>query len=210
MRKIFFALAALCCMTAFIACDNYETYGEKKEKERDAIRQFISDSSIVVINEDQFHAQGNVTDVSKNEYVYLNNTGVYMQILYKGCGNPLEDGKQTTLICRFKEMNIMDGTQITNSKDAYDPDYMIVTRSGSNYSASFVAGSLMYNTYSLSSVPTGLMAPFPYINVGRARNADDHISKVRLIVPHTQGHTVASSYVYPYFYELTFQKTNDL
>ena len=104
----------------------------------------------------------------------------------------------------------MDGSQITNSKDAYDPDYMIVTRSGSNYSASFVAGSLMYNTYSLSSVPTGLMAPFPYINVGRARNADDHISKVRLIVPHTQGHTVASSYVYPYFYELTFQKTNDL
>jgi hypothetical protein len=68
----------------------------------------------------------------------------------------------------------------------------------------------MYQTYSSASVSSGVMAAFPYVNVGRPRSADDQISKVRLIVPHSQGHSVASSYVYPYYYEITFQKTIDL
>ena len=210
MKKILFALAALCCMSAFVACNDYETYGEKKEKERDAINQFISDSSIVVISEAQFHEQGDMTDVSKNEFVYLNNTGVYMQIVNKGCGSPLPDGKSTTLIMRFYEMNIMDNSEISNESLPYNPDYIIVTRTGNSYTASYTSNSVMSDTYSSTSVSSGIMAPFPYLNVGRPRNADDQIAKVRLIVPHTQGHTIASSYVYPYYYELSFQKKIDL
>ena len=60
------------------------------------------------------------------------------------------------------------------------------------------------------SVPSGWLVPFNYINVGRPRTADDEISKVKLIVPHTQGHTIASSYVYPYYYEITFERKTDL
>jgi hypothetical protein len=59
-------------------------------------------------------------------------------------------------------------------------------------------------------VPAGLLVPLPYINVGRERSETDRIAKVRLIVPHTQGHAVASSYVYPYYYEMSYQRTNDL
>ena len=210
MKKLFFALAALCCMCAFVACNDYETYGEKKVKERDAIRNFIADSNIVVITESQFHEQGDMTDVSKNEFVYLNNTGVYMQIVHKGCGSPIPDGKATMLIMRFYEQCIMDNTIINNDKSPYDPDYINVSRSGNTFTASYTQNSLMYQTYSSASVSTGIMAPFPYINVGRARSADDHIATVRLIVPHTQGHAIASSYVYPYYYEITFQKTSDL
>jgi hypothetical protein len=210
MKKLIFALAALCCMSAFVACNDYETYGEKKEKERDAIRQFISDSSIVVISEDQFHAQGNVTDVSKNEFVYMNNTGVYMQIVNKGCGDSIPNGKSTTLIMRFYEQNIMDQSEISNESSPYDPDFIIVNRTGSTFTASYTSNSLMAQTYSSTSVSSGIMVPFAYINVGRVRNADDRIAKVRLIVPHTQGHTIAASYVYPYYYEITFQKKVDL
>ena len=210
MRKLLFALAALCCISTFVACNDYETYGEKKDKERDAISQFISDSSIVVISEAQFHAQGDSTDVSKNEFVYLNNNGVYMQIVHKGCGEPIPDNKSTTLIMRFYELNIMDNTQVTNENSPYDPDFIIVSRSGSTYTASYTTNSLMYQTYSSASVSSGVMAPFPYVNVGRPRSADDQIAKVRLIVPHSQGHSVASSYVYPYYYEISFQKTIDL
>ena len=210
MRKLLFALAALCLVSTFVACNDYETYGEKKEKERDAISQFINDSSIVVISEAQFHAQGDSTDVSKNEFVYLNNNGVYMQIVHKGCGEPIPDGKSTTLIMRFYELNIMDNTQVTNDNSPYDPDFIIVSRSGSTYTASYTTTSLMYQTYSSASVSSGVMAAFPYVNVGRPRSADDQISKVRLIVPHSQGHSVASSYVYPDYYEITFQKTIDL
>ena len=55
-------------------------------------------------------------------------------------------------------------------------------------------------------IPVGVS----YLNMGRPRSADDHIAKVRLIVPHTQGHTIASRYVYPYYYEISFQRKTDL
>ena len=51
------------------SCNNYETYGDKKEKERNAISQYISSHNITVISEDQFKAQGMKTDVNKNEFV---------------------------------------------------------------------------------------------------------------------------------------------
>ena len=210
MKRLFIALTTLCCLAIFVACDNDETYGEKKEKERDAISEFISDSSIVVISEETFHAHGDVTDTAKNEFVYLNNSGVYMQIVHKGCGSPIRDGERTTLIMRFYERCIMDDTQIGNDTSPYQPDYMVVERTGNTFTASFTTDGLMSSTYSSASVPTGLITPLSYINVGRPRSADDHISKVRLIVPHTQGHTVASSYVYPYYYEISLQRTIDL
>ena len=104
----------------------------------------------------------------------------------------------------------MDNSEISNESLPYNPDYIIVTRTGNSYTASYTSNSVMSDTYSSTSVSSGIMAPFPYINVGRPRNADDQIAKVRLIVPHTQGHTIASSYVYPYYYELSFQKKIDL
>ena len=76
MKKTISALLAAFAMVAFTACDDYETYGEKKEKEQDAISAFISSEGIKVISEDQFHAQGDSTSVEKNEYVYLDNIKV--------------------------------------------------------------------------------------------------------------------------------------
>lgn len=214
MRRFIFGLIAACFVTVFVACNDYETYGDKKEKERKYIKSFIADSAIVVISEEQFHAQGDMTDVEKNEYVYLNNSSVYMQIVRKGCGTPLQDGESTTLLVRFVEINIMNNTAIYNDTSPYDPDYMSITRSGSSFSGAFTKGS-WYSSYASSysgsaTVPSGLLVPFTYINVGRPRSADDQIAKVRLIVPHSQGHAIATSGVYPYFYELTFQRQIDL
>ena len=72
---------------------------------------------------------------------------------------------------------------------------MNIRRQGNTFTASFTEG-LMRSTYNTEWVPSGWLVPFNYINVGRPRSADDEIAKVRLIVPHTQGHTIASSYVY--------------
>ena len=90
------ALLSMLCLLATVGCNDYETYGDKKEKERDAIKALLADSNFVVISEDEFHAKGDMTDVSKKEFVYLNNTGVYMQIVSKGCGKPLQDGENTS------------------------------------------------------------------------------------------------------------------
>ena len=202
------------CIVPFVACNDYETYGEKKDKERDAINQFIADSAIVVINQAQFVSQGNTTNLERNEFVYLDNSGVYMQIVRKGCGNPVADGETTVLLVRFYEQCIQDTLAIFNDASPLEPDYMTISRSGSTYSGTFTSGR-WYSTYVSSysgtaTVPNGLLVPFPYINVGRPRTADDAIAKVRLIVPHSQGHTMASSYVYAYYYEITFEKLIDL
>ena len=72
MKKLtlfFFALLAVCL--AFQACDNSKTYAEMLEEEKDAIKAFIKDSSIVVISQSEFYAQDSTTDVSRNEYVQL-------------------------------------------------------------------------------------------------------------------------------------------
>jgi hypothetical protein len=207
MRKAFFALIVIGLTAFFAACDNYETYGEKKDKERAAIRDFISRENIKVIKESEFHAKGDVTDTAQNEFVYLDNDGVYMQIVHKGYGAPLANNERVTLIMRFFEMCIMDSTQVYNDIYPYDPDYMVVQRTGTSYSAYFLTNGTMYSTYGSAAVASGLLAPFPYINVGREDDETGHIAQVKLIVPHSKGHSIASGYVYPYYYEISFQRT---
>ena len=208
MRKTILAILAVCCLGSLCSCNDYETYGDKKEKERKGIRNFIADSAFVVIPEKQFHDNGNVTDVNKREFVYLDNSGIYMQIVDKGCGSPLRDGENTELLMRFIELGILDSTAVYNDVNPYDVDIMTVKRSGNSFTASFTSGA-WYSIYG-ATVPEGLIIPLSYLNVGRPRSADDRIAKVRLIVPHTRGHETASRNVYPYYYEITLQRKTDL
>lgn len=202
MKKLSHLLIFFAGFSILAACNDYETYADQKAKERDGISDFISYRNIKVIEESKFHAQGDSTGA--NEYVYMNNSGVYMQIVCKGSGSAVKDKENANLYVRFMEQSIFDTTTVyTNFYDAYDPDVMNVSRTGNNFTASFTSG-LMLNRYS-ASVPSAWLVPLSYIKVG-APTATENVSQVRLIVPHTQGHTVASSNVYPYFYEITFQK----
>lgn len=183
-------------------CNDYETYGEQKEKERNAIAQFIKDSAINVISETVFLQQDSTTDLSRNEFVYLSKSGVYMQIVRKGDGQLLEEGKSINLLCRFVELNIKQKTVLYNAYTyVFQDDKLNVQRTGSSYTASFVSGR-MYENYG-ASVPAGWLVAFNYLKIGRSTA---NLAKVRLIVPHSQGHGTASSNVYPYYYELTFQR----
>ena len=209
MRKLITVLLVACCLAPLVGCNDYETYGDQKEKERKAIRQFLADSAFTVISEQQFHEQGDVTDVSKREFVYMNDNGVYMQIVHKGCGTPIADGENSDLLVRFVEVCLLDSTVFYNDVNPYDVDVMNVKRTGTSFTASFTSGSWL-SVYQSETVPAGLIVPLPYLNMGRPRSADDHIAKVRLIVPHTQGNSNASYYVYPYYYEISFQRKTDL
>ncbi|MBR5989590.1 MAG: DUF4827 domain-containing protein [Prevotella sp.] len=209
MKRILFILIAAAAV--FASCNDYETYGDKKEKERNAIAKFISDSSIVVISEDQFNRQGQTTDLARNEYVKFDKNGVYMQIVRQGCGTKLQDGEKTRLVCRFSEYNLLEDTitLCNNNNELYYvvamPDIMQISRTGSSFTASFLSG-IMYSAYESAAVPSGWLVPLSYVNVGRPQSADEEYSMVRLIVPHSQGHANASGNVIPYFYEITFQR----
>ena len=54
-------------------------------------------------------------------------------------------------------------------------------------------------------MPSGWLVPFTYINLGRIPKGEE-TALVRLIVPHTQGQSDASSNVYPCLYELSLER----
>lgn len=224
-------LALLLLMNIFASCKNEETYAEQKEKEYNAIQSFLkrdivvrdADGNVVcdvgtieTITEEQFQNQGYTTDLERNQYVLFNNSGVYMQIRRKGTGEKLESGKTARVICRFIEFNILgDSIQLRN--DVYywhsAPDIIKISNDYGSFTASFDTeingGGAMYNQYGSTSVPSGWLIPFSYIHIGRQNSDEEGIAKVRLIVPHTEGQTNATSGVYPCFYEITFQKMRD-
>ena len=137
-----------------------------------------------------------------------------MQIEREGCGTVLQDGESTRLVCRFEEFDIMNDTlSICNNNNMLKyygknlvaiPDLMSVSRTSGSYKASFTEG-MMYSIYG-ATVPAGWLVPMPYIKVGRPQSPNEDCAKVRLIVPHSQGHASASSNVKPYYYEVTFQR----
>ena len=70
----------------------------------------------------------------------------------------------------------------------------------------FISG-MMYLYHGSATVPSGWLVPLNYINVGYTEGENDEVSKVRLIVPHSQGTADASSSVTPYYYEITYQRS---
>jgi hypothetical protein len=206
MKK--FVLIFVAIVAVLASCNDYETYGDKKEKERNSISKFISDYSIIVIDEDQFVRQGYTTDTARNEFVRLNKSGVYMQIVRPGCGEKLKEDETANICCRFREFNIEgDTATLRNNTDIYAArvDVMRVTNTSGTFSGSFTQG-VMISVYGTASVPAGWLVPFSYIKVGRAKTLTDEKAKVRLIVPHSQGHTIAAQEVLPYYYEITYEK----
>lgn len=210
MRTIKSLIFVMLGIMALASCNNSETYADQKKKERSAINAYIAKHNIKVITEEEFFDNDSTTDVSKNEYVLFKSSGVYMQIVNKGCGKKLKDGETATVLCRFTERNLLtDTTQLSNAILSYATlvDKLSVRKSSGTFSASFFTdSSLMYQAYSSAAVPKGWLVPLSYIYIGRPKDEHEQIAKVNLIVPHTQGQQYASQSVYPCHYELTYQR----
>ena len=203
---------------------NGKTYAEQKEEERKAIERFIDLQGIKVITESEFLAKDTTTDVSKNEYVLFSESGIYMQIIERGGGEIMPNGRHEVLV-RYDESRIyINGTDsltsfpsdhprylsqllsYTDTLTSYNsvrptPDEMTVQKSGTSIQASFTNG-WMQSDYNSSVVPSGWLVPFNYVKTGRKKSDRSH---VKLIVPHSEGHITAKNYVYPCLYDLTFQ-----
>ena len=220
MNKFFYTIFFVFGLMSLASCDDYETYADMKEKEQDAISNFIDREGIQVIDETTFKNQGETTDTTRNEYVRMSRTGVYMQILRKGCGQQLGTTEKTSILCRFMEKNLLTDSILVRNDQKFTiymsnvgqyvetsqyVDKMFVTRNGTTITAMFESGAMqMY--HSSTSVPGGWLVPLTYVNVGRPEKEGDQVAKVRLIVPHSQGTADASSSVYPCYYEITYER----
>ncbi len=197
-------MTALVMFSTLWSCDDYETYGERKEKERDAIEAYIKSNNIKEISEDEFVLKGCTTDTTAHEYVYLTKSGIWMQVIRKGEGTMLENKKQVNVLVRFIEYNIQtESVLCTNYNSVNLYDKMTVYREGSSYTASFVQG-VMNSVYG-ASVPAAWLVPLDYVTLSRP-TSDQALAEVRLIVPHSQGTSQAMGNVYACYYQLTYER----
>lgn len=228
MKKINFVFTVVFAVAFCLqSCNDGKTYAEMKEDEADAINAWLSRNNISVISEKDFYAQDTLT--KDNEYVLFEESGVYMNIVKKGPqytegeelegkykGTVLGDGSQE-ILSRFVEVSVQDrsdlgisvGDTLLANLGVSNPDYYIypeefkVTIDGTSYSATFQGNSLMYNQYGSTAVPTGWLIPLKYIKPFRTTSSEQ-VARVRLIVPHSEGSSTASKYVYPCYYEITY------
>lgn len=192
---------------AFQSCNNSKTYAELKDEEREAIKRYIELNEIKVIDEDQFEAQDSITNVAANEYVLFDKTGVYMQVLERGNGEPLEDGRHEILVRYIEEKIYKDGSTDTLSLNTVanmyaHPDEFMLTKQENSLSATFTTNGAMTQAHSSAYVPSGWLLPLSYLKVGREIQGR---SKIKLILPHSQGTATASGQVFPCVYEITYQ-----
>ena len=192
MKKLGILFASVFLLgLVFQSCNNGKTYAEMKEEEREAIKRFIEREDINVISFEQFQEQDSTTNVDENQFVLFSETGVYMQIVEEGNGERLKDGRYEILVRYVEEQITSDGIDSLS----WNTDY------GKSFSATFTSG-IMYTVWGTPYVPSGWLIPFNYIKVGREISGR---SKIRLIVPHSEGQSDASASVYPCYYEITYQ-----
>ncbi len=215
MKKLFYLSALIYVLTLGLqSCNNGKTYAEMKEEEADAINKFILENDIKVISEKEFIENDNIT--AENEFVLFDKSGVYMNIQYRGDGEILKEGRYN-ISSRFIEICIKDvsdmqitagDTLASNRYSPYSENFLLTVGSSGSYSASFtdMAQSAMYEAYSTSAVPNGWLVPFAYLKMKSYISAapSDKIARVRLIVPHSEGTSYATQYVYPCYYEITY------
>lgn len=201
MKKLIYMLLFLLPALAFCGCSRHMSYADLKKAERGYISHWITEHNIKVLTEKEFYAQDSMTDVSKNEYVLFGESGIYMQIVNKGVGFRLESGDTRKILTKFTECLVETGdTTLTNLYSPSIVDAMMVTNKSGSYTAYFTEG-YMSSSYE-AAVPAGWMAPMPFIRLTREL---DKIAKVRLILPHSQGHSSSTQSVVPYFYEISYE-----
>ena len=233
MRKILYVVVSLVAIGMTIwSCDDYEDYSELRDYELSAVSRFVDNPSfgeimgkkINVISEKEF-LKDTITDVSKNEFVLLEN-GVYMQIVRRGCGSVLKNGEKAAVLCRYKEYNInerndsavlvsfnddpvkyqslYDKIDVVNNSGTFKKSWSLTEDNTGYQSRLYAYYASKYKTS--ISVPEGWLVPLSYIKLGRPQKEGDEIAKVRLIVPHEMGHEVALKGVCAFYYEITYER----
>ncbi len=227
MKKVrLFMAATFLTALVFQGCDNGKTYAEMRDDEIDAINAWITTHDYDVINESTFYAQDTMTH--ENQFVLFDESGIYMNIVEKGKGTEVLPDGSYSILSRYFEIAMQNrddlfnlGDTLTGNMNLYNyplmivnsswslPMYMLhpeeykVTISGESYSASFTQSYIMNSVYQTTSVPSGWLLPLRYVKPARTASSTD-VARVRLIVPHGEGTSNASSYVYPCYYEITY------
>ena len=200
------------------SCNDRKTYGELVDEEEEAIERYILEKNIKVISKEEFFANDSTT--RENEYVFFKDKGIYMNIVNPGEADEILQEGSHVVLSRFIEVLMKDVKDLDRSagdtllRNMYANDYpvmqmkpeeykvMIDKQSG--YAGTFQGTSIMAKTYEgNTAVPTGWLFPLQFIKPTRT-NETARLARVKLILPHSEGSFFASRFVYPCYYEITY------
>ena len=218
MKKIYYQiLLGVIAFFSLQSCNNHKTYGELVDEENEAIERYLLENDIKVISKQEF--LNNDSTTKENEYVYFEENGIYMNVIYKGAGQNILPEGSYDMLSRFieiaikdvKDMGVEAGDTLVRNMYANEypslqlkPEEYKVTIKDKAFTGQFNGYSLMYKTYEQdTAVPTGWMFPLLYLKPIRTNEAAKW-ARVKLIVPHTEGTRFAARFVYPCYYEITY------
>lgn len=225
MKKILYSVLLAVFGLMMYSCDDGQSYADQRDMELSSVSNFIANPTwgdikgkpIKVISEEEF-LKDTITDVAANEFVKFNSTGIYMQIVNRGCGEPVNVGESATVISRYTEYNVTFGyiqysNQYSTEYDKYEVHNTTGTFSGTFSMVDDGTGryqsSMFYRADAVTpsvTVPRGWLEPFPYIRIGRPTKENENIAKVRLIVPHEHASNAANNNVFACYYEISYER----
>lgn len=225
MKELLF-INIIACLTiiGLSGCNNSKTYAEMKEDEADAINEWIVKHDYKVISEDDFYKD---TMTHANEFVLFKDNGIYLNIVNRGKGAGRLGNGAYIMLSRYTEVALQQrddmfqiGDTLTGNTNLKNypvyrisnwqlanymtyPDEYRLTVEGNSYQASFQGTSVMASVYQSRNVPNGWLFPLQFLKPSRSQSPEEW-AHVRLILPHAEGTVQASQYVYPCFYDITY------
>jgi len=176
----------------FAACSKSESYADKVKKEKNRISSFLSEHNIEVLHE--YPTNG----VFKSNQYYLDESGVYINVVDSGNGNRADASKRSKVLYRFKETMTLPAAE----SDTVDLNTLSTQPLSFNYGVSSTYSNSDYTNYSLYYLylSPGVTIPLQYVG----ENAI-----VRLIVPFRNSIGSAyqiASYSTVYYGQLEYTK----
>lgn len=162
-----------------------------------AVKQYKYQNYITLIDYTTFENNNYETDINNNEYVELDNGNLYLQIINKGSGN---EHIKNNLIMRFIEYNLYTN-EITARNDYYWSSPTIIIEENGH----LINDNDRNSYFPYTEIPEAFNIILNYLYPARITSESDLISKVKVIVKSTLGHSYAQQNKIPYLYELTFQ-----
>ncbi|MDU1904443.1 MAG: DUF4827 domain-containing protein [Dysgonomonas sp.] len=176
----------------FAACSKSESYADKVKKEKNRINGFLSEHNIEVLHE--YPSNG----VFKSNQYYLDDSGVYINVVDSGNGTRANASKRAKIMYRFKDRMWLPAAE----SDTVDLNELSIQPLSFNYGVSSTYINSDYTNYSLPYLylSPGITIPLKYVG----ENAI-----VRLIVPFRNSMGSAyqlASYSTIYYGQLEYTK----
>lgn len=183
MKKIINIILALAALSVVISACSGDSYQKRLDKERDAIKNFLSDNEIEVIG--KYPADHKFKD---NQYYLEEGTGVYFRVAYPGnLKDTLSREIQTVVSVRFDSVLHM----VTDS-------YEQGNNSNNHFEMTFTYGNpKTYTGSNYGDINWTFMSPSLILPLQKGLGAG---AEVNIIVPFVNGSSYQISAYEPYFF----------